>query len=90
VLLHLMAETEDTNILHRGGQAGLRFVREQASAVLQQGGMRTAEGRAAMLRFCEACARRRLSPGGCADMLVVAVFFHLALPGGDRTPTEWA
>jgi triphosphoribosyl-dephospho-CoA synthetase len=88
-LLRLMAETEDTNILHRGGREGLRFVQDQALSVLRRGGMRTAEGRAAMLRFCAACARRRLSPGGCADMLVVGVFFHLALPGGDQNSSTW-
>jgi len=80
VLLHLMAETTDTNLLNRGGWDGLRFVQKQAAAVLQQGGMGTAEGRRAMLHLCDACAERRLSPGGSADLLALTIFFHLALP----------
>jgi len=82
VLLHLMAEIVDTNLLRRGGRAGLLFVRKQASAVLLQGGMHSAEGRAAMLHLRDECARRWLSPGGCADLLALAIFFHLALPDG--------
>ena len=84
VLLHLMAELSDTNLLSRGGLAGLLFVQEQAAAAVRLGGMRSAKGRAAALRLRDECARRRLSPGGSADLLALAIFFHLALPEPDR------
>jgi triphosphoribosyl-dephospho-CoA synthase len=68
-LLALMARVDDTNVLYRGGGAGLRFVQQQA---------REASASADIVRAAEAMhgelVARRLSPGGCADLLAAALF----------------
>ena len=68
-LLTLLAEVEDTNLLHRGGPEGLEFVQRTARRIL--GGppesfpVRLAE-------LDESCISRNLSPGGSADLLALA------------------
>ena len=72
-LLMLLAEVEDTNLLHRGGRQGLRFVQEQAAAIL-------AGPEDALIprleALSDACVARNLSPGGCADLLALALLLH--------------
>lgn len=69
----LLAAVEDTNLLHRGGAAGLEWARTRARAFLDGGGVFAADWeRSAVdvhLRFVE----RRLSPGGCADLLAATL-----------------
>ena len=68
-LLTLLAETDDTNLLHRGGQEGLRFVQERAADILRG----PAEAYPALLEALDdACIARDLSPGGSADLLALA------------------
>lgn len=78
-LLTLLAETEDTNLLHRGGMEGLRFVQREASAILA-GPESTYVSRLEALD--DACIARGLSPGGCADLLALALLL-------DRTRDIW-
>jgi triphosphoribosyl-dephospho-CoA synthase len=70
----LIAAVEDTNLLHRGGIAGLRFAQQATRAFLRQGGV----GRMDWRRHAEAIHRafveRRLSPGGAADLLAMSLF----------------
>ena len=69
-LLTLLARVEDTNLLHRGGPEGLRFVREQAADILagpEQDFLPRLEA------LDSACIARNLSPGGCADLLALAL-----------------
>lgn len=72
-LSSLMAEMEDTNLLHRGGKAGLAFVQKRAKA---------AEAlppalRIQALRELDAQMREKnLSPGGSADMLALGLYLH--------------
>lgn len=80
-LFTLMAELEDTNLLHRGGPAGLAFVQGEARRFLDRGGVFRADWREDALALHRACVARRLSPGGSADMLAAAHFIH-ALQGG--------
>jgi len=69
-LLTLLAETDDTNLLHRGGREGLRFVQESAANILTG----PAEDYASRLEALDdACIRRNLSPGGSADLLALAM-----------------
>ena len=74
VLLAFMREVEDTNVLHRAGPEGLAFVRRSASNALQLGGAGSGEGLSAVRRMGEAFRRRRISPGGCADLLGLTLF----------------
>ena len=74
-LLTLLAEVEDTNLLHRGGREGLRFVQESAADILAG----PAEDYALRLAALDAgCVRRNLSPGGSADLLALAFFLRRA------------
>ena len=73
-LLALMAQLEDTCVLHRGGAAGLRALQLGARSVLDVGGCRTAAGRSRLSDLDDLCATRRLSPGGSGDLLAAALF----------------
>lgn len=75
-LLRLMADSVDTNILHRGGLEALALVRAEARRTLALGGLGTPGGRAALEALGALCLERRLSPGGCADMLALTLYFH--------------
>lgn len=76
-LLELVQAMDDTNILWRGGQQGLRHAACAAGVVLAAGGLHTTVGQAALSRMSADFASRRLSPGGCADILAVSVFLRL-------------
>jgi triphosphoribosyl-dephospho-CoA synthase len=70
----LIAMVRDTNVLHRGGAEGLRFAAEAASAFLSQGGVGTPDWRTRATAVHAAFVARRLSPGGCADLLGMTLF----------------
>lgn len=74
-LLALVATLDDTCVLHRGGASGLRWI--QASA------RRAEQARhfdAALVRFADRARRRRLSPGGSADLLSGSIFVESLSP----------
>ena len=73
-LLALMAQLDDTCLLHRGGPTGLAAVQAGARAVLRSGGLHTPEGRQRFTDLDRLCAARRLSPGGAGDLLAAALF----------------
>lgn len=75
-LLALLAYTVDTNILGRAGEAGLRFAQREAGRAVALGGMESEAGRKAMEEMDRAFTARRISPGGCADLLAVTHFLH--------------
>jgi len=75
-LFAVMAELDDTNLLHRGGSEGLAFVRAQAHAFLEAGGVAADGWQERAFALHRACIARRLSPGGAADMLAAAAFVH--------------
>ena len=74
-LLHLIAECPDTNLLYRGGLKGLRYAQSWAKFVLSL---------PVFLRpwlaghMDNAFIRKNLSPGGCADLLALALFLEKA------------
>lgn len=70
----LLAVVEDTNLLHRGGVTGLHYVQAEASAFLAQGGVGQTGWLEKALSVHRNLVRRRLSPGGCADLLALALF----------------
>ena len=70
----LVAALEDTNLLHRGGPAGLAFARREAQAFLHRGGVGAPGWRDDALRIHGAFVARRLSPGGSADLLAMTLF----------------
>lgn len=83
-LLLLMANVRDTNLLARGGEEGLAHVRSAAREALAHGGALSVDGKARLIAMDKDFTRRNLSPGGCADLLAVAIFLHRlpSLAGG--------
>lgn len=76
-----VAALEDTNLLHRGGVAGLAHARAAAAGFLDAGGVLAPGWRASALAVHRGFVERRLSPGGSADILA-ATLFLLALAEG--------
>ncbi|PTA89179.1 triphosphoribosyl-dephospho-CoA synthase CitG [Kosakonia sp. H7A] len=66
-LLRLMAANPDSNLVSRGGIAGLRYVQDYAATLLAVGWDNDA-----LSEMDRALMARRLSPGGSADLLAVA------------------
>ena len=78
-LLTLLAEVEDTNLLHRGGPEGLALVQSRARSILAASPPAYGEG---LLDLDRACIAQNLSPGGSADLLALALFLG-------RTEAVW-
>ncbi len=76
-LLALCAAVEDTNVLGRAGREGLEIMHWKAALAAAAGGIATPEGRAAIEEMDASLIARNISPGGCADLLALAVFLHL-------------
>jgi triphosphoribosyl-dephospho-CoA synthase len=70
----LIAKVIDTNLLHRGGRDGLTFAQQSATEFLANGGVAQPGWRAAAATIHRAFVARNLSPGGCADLLAMALF----------------
>ncbi len=70
----LLAQVDDTNLLHRGGMAGLRFARHAARDFLDEGGVYGPWATRRALAAHRALVERKLSPGGCADLLAACLF----------------
>ncbi|KQM78436.1 triphosphoribosyl-dephospho-CoA synthase MdcB [Xylophilus sp. Leaf220] len=71
-LFQAMAVLDDTNLVHRGGIAGLRDAQQAARDYLAAGGAARPGGAEAAWSLHRAFVARRLSPGGAADMLAAA------------------
>ncbi|MGS0893313.1 triphosphoribosyl-dephospho-CoA synthase MdcB [Burkholderia stagnalis] len=70
----LIAALDDTNLLHRGGSAGLAFAQATARGFVARGGVRARDWRLRAAAAHRAFVARRLSPGGAADLLAMSVF----------------
>lgn len=69
-LLALMANLDDTCLLHRGGMEGLQFVKNYAKKILNDGNLEELE------KMNELLIERRLSPGGSADLLAATIYLY--------------
>lgn len=67
-LLHLIARVEDTNLYHRGGEAGAAWAKKAARSLLPRPTRRQIE------ELDDVFIAKNLSPGGCADLLAVTYF----------------
>jgi len=74
VCMALIAAVDDTNLLHRGGPNGLAFAQAAARTFLAGGGVGDASWRDRARHIHEDFVARRLSPGGCADLLAMTLF----------------
>ena len=73
-LLRIMASTEDSNLVHRGGPEGMDFAQKEAKRL-------TAGGPAALdlaevRRLDGEFIKRNLSPGGSADLLAFSAMLY--------------
>lgn len=76
-LIALIAASEDSTVLWRGGQDALAYLKAEAARILDLGGALNADGLAAIERLNDACVSRNISPGGAADLLAVTVGVYL-------------
>ena len=72
-LVHLISRVDDTNLYHRGGEAGAMWAQTAAKSALGSQGMPTREQIEAL---DDAFIAHNLYPGGCADLLAVTYFLH--------------
>ena len=72
-LLHLIAKTDDTCIYSRGGVNGLELSKSLAKEALKGDFIKNAE------RMDIIFINKRLSPGGCADLLAAAMFIKILI-----------
>lgn len=73
LLLELMSQVEDNNILHRGGYIALEKVQAMSSNLCRQQ-VSFNEFRKLVYHLDKDMIQMNLSPGGCADLLSLAIF----------------
>lgn len=76
-LLHLMAHVEDTNVLFRTDFETAAMVRREAVRILKLGGCLTPLGMAEIQSLNKLFIDKRISPGGCADLLAATIFLWM-------------
>ena len=76
-LIALLAHTEDTNMLHRGGKQAAVYCRNQAAKLLKELNDYNIQTVIGQLDY--EYIQKNLSPGGCADLLAISfmIFFLL-------------
>lgn len=92
-LFLLMSLVPDTNIFHRGGEEGARFVMSQSRLFLEAGGIKNRSWRDLACQIHKEFVARNLSPGGSADLLAGTFFLFRVtshLPGILTKPPEAA
>jgi triphosphoribosyl-dephospho-CoA synthase len=85
-LFATMAVLDDTNVVHRGGIEGLRFVQSSASRFIELGGVRQADWQVQARAVHADFVRRRLSPGGAADVLASACWVDALTSDRGKAP----
>lgn len=70
-LLVLYAHNQDTNLVSRGGMAGLEFVQHYAQKMLSDGGIMQKNAIEHLNEFDQILIDKNLSPGGSADLLAI-------------------
>jgi triphosphoribosyl-dephospho-CoA synthase len=79
VLLEIIIHSQDTNLIARGGIEGLEYAKERARKALSMGGMLTPEGKKEIINMDKAFIRKRLSPGGSADLLAATLMLYFLI-----------
>ena len=76
-LVYFMSLMGDATIFKRGGLEGLEFLKETSSRVLENKLYENEAGMREIQKINEEYKRRNLSPGGCADFLILTLYFYL-------------
>lgn len=75
ILFLLIANTDDSNIVTRSGIDGLKFAKNKAEDFIIDGGVFQQEADLKIKNINNQFIKRRISPGGSADLLALAIFF---------------
>jgi triphosphoribosyl-dephospho-CoA synthase len=76
-LMAIMADLDDTCLLHRGGTAALDAAKAGAREVLDRGGTASTAGRFALDHLDHTLRTRNVSPGGSGDLLAATLFLDV-------------
>lgn len=76
-LICIMAYCEDSTILHRNNIDKLYYVQEKAKHIISLGGVKSKSGKMEIENLDKEFCKNDISPGGCADLLAITVFFSL-------------
>lgn len=74
VLIALMAELNDTCIMHRGGAEALEITKAYAKEIVLAGGVSADKGWQLLEQLDQLLCSMNVSPGGSADLLAAAIF----------------
>jgi triphosphoribosyl-dephospho-CoA synthase len=77
LLLKLMAGSEDTNVIIRGGIENLNYVKNISKDFLTEGGIKQPDAKKKLECMNEEFIKRNISPGGSADLLAVIIFLGM-------------
>jgi triphosphoribosyl-dephospho-CoA synthase len=77
ILFNIMADSEDTNIVSRGGIESLSYVKKLASEFVLEGGMKQPDAHRKLQSMNKDFVERNISPGGSADLLAVTIFLGM-------------
>lgn len=83
VLLHLIANTEDSNILGRHDQKTLNHAKEMATIALEKGGYFNSQGKEYIEEMDKYFIANNISPGGSADLIAVTIMLYF-IENGDN------
>jgi triphosphoribosyl-dephospho-CoA synthase len=77
ILLKLMAESEDTNVIIRGGVESYSYIKSISKNFIKSGGMKQPDAFIKLQNMNSEFIKRNISPGGAADLLAVAIFLGI-------------
>lgn len=77
IIVSLMANSEDTNVIIRGGIESLTYVKSVAREFLSTGGMYQLRAKEKLEIMNDHFINKNISPGGSADLLTVSIFLAM-------------
>lgn len=77
MLMAIITESEDTNIVIRGGIENLQYVKKVSKEFLESGGMYQINSKEKLQHINNCFIEKNISPGGSADLLAVSIFLGL-------------
>jgi triphosphoribosyl-dephospho-CoA synthase len=77
MLISIMTQSEDTNVVMRGGLESLQYVKETSRKFLSLGGMYNKDANERLVELNNLFIEKNISPGGAADLLAVSIFLGM-------------
>lgn len=77
ILMSIMTESEDTNVIIRGGIESLIYTKAISRDFINFGGMYAVDARKKLQIMNNIFVEKNISPGGSADLLAVSIFLAL-------------